>query len=118
MPPYFSADYPLASKYGGLGYQIAHELAHSFGSTFSILSISCLDKFGIQFSGTGSLQALLSGKPLTDFNKMTDCLTKQYKDICPLTRGDYQPNCVDEVRTLNENIADNAGGSFRRCYFI
>ncbi|KAI6174597.1 hypothetical protein M3Y97_01008200 [Aphelenchoides bicaudatus] len=95
--PYFGTDHPLATNYGGLGYLIAHALTHSF------------DKFGIQFNDTGSLQVLLDPSAQTQFDAIATCLINQYNKTCPLAPGDYQPNCLDGARTLNENIADNAG---------
>ncbi|KAI6174695.1 NEPrilysin metallopeptidase family [Aphelenchoides bicaudatus] len=94
--PYFSDSYPLASNYGGLGYLIAHELAHSF------------DKLGIQFDALGKLQALLDTTTQAKFDGIATCLSGQYNTTCPLGAS-YAPNCLDGVRRMDENIADNAG---------
>lgn len=100
MKPLFSPDYPLASNYGGLGYLIARELAHSF------------DKFGIEFDKNGNLNDnFLDANTKKSFDAITSCLINQYNGICPLPDGAYSPNCLDGTQSLNENIADNAGNN-------
>jgi predicted metalloendopeptidase len=96
--PLFDPAYPLASNYGGLGYLVAHSLAHS------------LDQFGIEFDDTGNLKDLVDDpSSLANFTAMSTCLITQYSKFCPLPDGDYSPNCLDGKKSLAESIADNAG---------
>lgn len=95
LPPFYHFDYPLAKKYGTLGWIIAHELMHAF------------DSFWLLDEEVGGLKYThwLYNDTLKMFHDKNHCLVKQYSKFC------YQDlkECVRGRKTINDNIADVNG---------
>jgi predicted metalloendopeptidase len=92
VPPFYNPKYPLAVKYGGLGYIIGHELVHGFG----------ID--GIKEIPDDAKTWLKDGA-LKTFQKKMDCIQKQYSSFC----FKDQKKCVNGRTTIEENLADIDG---------
>lgn len=90
--PFFDASVNDAVNYGGIGMVIGHEISHAF------------DDQGSQYDGDGRLRDWWTPEDHTRFAALTQPLVDEYNRFMPL-RGRQ----VDGARTLNENIADNAG---------
>lgn len=93
-PSFFSPDYPPAMNYGGVGFVIAHELAHGFGHV------------GRFFDATGTYGELWSRKINRAFDRRAQCLTRQYARYETVPGLKFK---VNGKRTLEENQADNNG---------
>ncbi|MBC7928807.1 MAG: M13 family metallopeptidase [Bryobacteraceae bacterium] len=92
QPPFFDVKIDDAVNFGAIGAVIGHELTHGF------------DDEGSQFDAKGNLDNWWTEKDLTEFQKRTECINKQYSAY----------TAVDEVKlngklTLGENTADNGG---------
>ncbi|GMS95257.1 hypothetical protein PENTCL1PPCAC_17432, partial [Pristionchus entomophagus] len=94
--PFFDVNYPAGLNYGGIGVVAGHELTHGF------------DDEGVQWDFDGTLNSWMDDASQDGFNKMADCVIKEYDQFCPLPE-DRKPRCTDGVRTQGENIADNGG---------
>jgi predicted metalloendopeptidase len=92
QPPFFDADVDDAANYGGIGMVIGHELSHAF------------DSQGSQYDGDGKLRDWWTADDHSRFDALTQPLIDEYDHFMPL-RGRQ----INGRRTLNENIADNAG---------
>jgi predicted metalloendopeptidase len=91
QPTYFSADYPMAMNYGGIGVIAGHELSHGF------------DDQGRQYDDTGKLTTWWTNASIANFKTHAQCYIDQY-DKFPV----YDIH-VHGDQTLGENIADNSG---------
>ena len=74
-----------------------HELTHGF------------DDQGVQWNGTGILNPWMDQSSTNGFQRMADCVIREYSGFCPLNASQYTPNCVNGALTQGENIADNGG---------
>jgi predicted metalloendopeptidase len=92
QPPFFDAGVDDAANYGGIGMVIGHELSHAF------------DDQGSQYDGDGKLRDWWTTEDHSRFDALTQPLIDEYDHFMPL-RGRQ----INGKRTLNENIADNAG---------
>lgn len=93
LPPFYHLHYPLAKKYGTLGWIIAHELMHAFDS-----------KWLLQEEVTG-VKHWLNNDTLKLFADKNHCLVKQYSKFCYIDLK----QCVRGRLTINDNIADVNG---------
>lgn len=89
--PMFSASYPDAANYGGIGMVEGHELTHGF------------DDQGAQYDGHGKLVNWWTPASAAAFKTRTDCLVNQYEQF------KVNGEAVNGTLTLGENIADNGG---------
>ena len=93
--PFFSASYPDAVNYGGLGMIVGHELSHGW------------DDEGRQYDGTGRLSSWWTERSAERFKEKAECFAEQYGNISVATsKGREQ---INGRLTLGENIADNVG---------
>ncbi|XP_022209446.2 neprilysin-1 [Drosophila obscura] len=89
---YFWDDvYPAALKYGTLGFDLAHEIAHAF------------DDSNLLFDGRGNLRDSWSSEAKTSFHLLKQCLVDQFGE---LRFGNQK---LPRRETQGENIADNVG---------
>ncbi|XP_033241600.1 neprilysin-1 [Drosophila pseudoobscura] len=89
---YFWDDvYPAALKYGTLGFDLAHEIAHAF------------DDSNLLFDGKGNLRDSWSSDAKTSFKLLKQCLVDQFSE---LRFGNQK---LPRRETQGENIADNVG---------
>jgi len=95
--PYFDANWPASLNYGGLGLVAGHELTHGF------------DDEGVQWDGIGLLDTWMDNSSQIAFQRMADCVVREYGTFCPLDASQYTPNCINGQQTQGENIADNGG---------
>ena len=93
--PFFSASYPDAVNFGGLGMIVGHELSHGF------------DDEGRQYDADGRLRGWWTEQSAARFKKRADCYAAQYSSISVPTSEGREP--INGRLTLGENIADNAG---------
>jgi predicted metalloendopeptidase len=91
-PPFYYKNYNDASRMGGLGMIIGHELAHAFDST------------GAMFDSQGVLRDWWSDDDLHAYDKRVDCFIADYERN-PTALG----NWLDGTSTVNENMADTLG---------
>ncbi len=92
QPPFYSNSLTLATNYGGIGMVMGHETTHGF------------DDEGRQFDKDGNLKDWWTAASSAEFEKRTECVTKQFDDY--LVLGDQH---VNGKLTLGENIADLGG---------
>jgi len=90
--PFFDAAVDDAANYGGIGMVIGHEISHAF------------DDQGARYDADGKLRDWWTAEDHARFAARTRPLIAEYDGFVPL-RGRQ----VNGERTLNENIADNAG---------
>lgn len=83
---YFNIDFPVSAQFGALGSIIGHEIGHGF------------DVYNIDFDIEGKKRPWMDKQSKVGFNKMADCLAKQYRkfNVFPLA-------------SQGENMAENAG---------
>lgn len=92
QPPYFSADFPMAMNFGGIGMVMGHELTHGF------------DDQGRKFDGTGVLREWWDPSATAKFAERARCVEDLYGRI------EVLPGIkLNGPLTLGENIADFGG---------
>jgi endothelin-converting enzyme/putative endopeptidase len=92
QPPFFSADYPMAMNFGGIGMVMGHELTHGF------------DDSGRKFDGEGRLAEWWNATAVTKFEERAQCVDDLYSGY------EVQPGLtLNGKLTLGENIADFGG---------
>ena len=92
QPPYFSADFPMAMNFGGIGMVMGHELTHGF------------DDQGRKFDAKGVLREWWEPSASTKFNERAQCVETLYANI------EVLPGVkLNGKLTLGENIADFGG---------
>jgi putative endopeptidase len=92
QPPYFSADFPMAMNFGGIGMVMGHELTHGF------------DDQGRKFDAKGVLREWWEPSASTKFNERAQCVETLYAKI------EVLPGVkLNGKLTLGENIADFGG---------
>jgi predicted metalloendopeptidase len=91
-PPFFDPGVDDAANYGGIGMVIGHEISHAF------------DDQGSQYDSDGRLRDWWTPDDHGRFAEVTRPLVAEYDHFMPM-RGRQ----INGTRTLNENIADNAG---------
>ncbi|TGO06008.1 Metallopeptidase [Serinibacter arcticus] len=93
--PFFDADAPDASNYGGIGAVIGHEIGHGF------------DDQGSRYDGAGRLSDWWTEQDRTEFEKRTAALIAQYDALSPAQlNGSHH---VNGGLTIGENIGDLGG---------
>ncbi len=92
QPPYFSADYPMAMNFGGIGMVMGHELTHGFDDT------------GRKFDATGVLREWWEPSASQKFEERAQCVEKLYDGVEPIPGVK-----LNGKLTLGENIADFGG---------
>jgi putative endopeptidase len=92
QPPFFDADAPAASNYGGIGSVIGHEISHSFDSS------------GALFDSKGALRNWWTPEDMKHFEESTGKLVEQYNSYKP-----FPDLAINGRLTLAENVADVAG---------
>ncbi|HEY8379531.1 MAG TPA: M13 family metallopeptidase, partial [Nannocystis sp.] len=92
QPPYFSADFPMAINFGGIGMVMGHELSHGF------------DDQGRKFDKDGVLREWWDPGVAARFDARAKCIETTYSNIevLPAVR-------LNGKLTLGENIADFGG---------
>lgn len=92
QPPYFSADFPMAMNFGGIGMVMGHELSHGF------------DDQGRKFDKDGVLREWWDPSVAGRFESRAQCIERTYSEIevIPGVR-------LNGKLTLGENIADFGG---------
>ena len=93
--PFFSASYPDAVNFGGLGMIVGHELSHGF------------DDEGRRYDTLGELRGWWTDQSGARFKEKADCFAEQYGNMTVDTSSG--PERINGRLTLGENIADNAG---------
>ncbi|KAG0207263.1 hypothetical protein BGX28_001482 [Mortierella sp. GBA30] len=83
-------------SYGMLGTIIGHELGHAF------------DTQGRRFDANGILRDWWTNSSLTGFESRAYCFVEQYSTFT-VKGPDGKYHSVNGIKTLGENIADNAG---------
>ena len=92
QPPFFSASFPTAMNYGGMGMIMGHEVTHGF------------DDEGRKFAADGSLKEWWAEEVSTAFEERAQCVNDLYSTY------EVQPGLtVNGSLTLGENIADLGG---------
>ena len=92
QPPYFSADFPMAMNFGGIGMVMGHELTHGF------------DDQGRKFDGRGVLREWWDPSASAKFQERAQCVETLYGGI------EVLPGVkLNGKLTLGENIADFGG---------
>ena len=92
QPPFFSADYPMAMNFGGIGMVMGHELTHGF------------DDNGRKFDGDGRLTEWWGADAVSRFEERAACVEELYSGY------EVQPGVnLNGKLTLGENIADFGG---------
>jgi putative endopeptidase len=92
QPPYFSADFPMAMNFGGIGMVMGHELTHGF------------DDQGRKFDATGVLREWWEPSASAKFQERAQCVETLYGGIEALPGVK-----LNGKLTLGENIADFGG---------
>lgn len=92
QPPFYSNKADSAVNYGGIGAVVGHELTHGF------------DDEGRQFDANGNLRDWWQKQDEEAFNKLADCVVKEYSSFEPLPGIN-----INGKLTLGENTADNGG---------
>jgi len=92
LPPFYHLKYPLAIKYGYLGFVLGHELMHAFDAD-NINQRPHPEK------------EWLDQNVAFEFKKRANCLVRQYAKHCFESQGE----CLSGEKTLSENIADIDG---------
>uniref|UniRef100_H2ZNA2 Peptidase M13 C-terminal domain-containing protein n=1 Tax=Ciona savignyi TaxID=51511 RepID=H2ZNA2_CIOSA len=92
-PFYWGDKFPESFQFGAIGSILGHELTHGF------------DNSGRQFDIHGVMRNWWTNGSLTEFNRRTKCMEKQYSDIYWPLAGKH----LDGKKLLSENIADNGG---------
>jgi len=92
QPPFFSADFPMAMNYGGIGMVMGHELTHGF------------DDSGRKFDGHGKMVEWWPADVSERFEERAQCVADQYSGYS-VAEGLN----VNGQLTLGENIADIGG---------
>jgi putative endopeptidase len=90
--PFFDAAVDDAANYGGVGMVMGHEISHAF------------DDQGSHYDGDGKLRDWWTPEDHARYAARTRPLIAEYERFMPL-RGRQ----INGQRTLDENIADNAG---------
>ncbi len=92
QPPFFSAEYPMAMNFGGIGMVMGHELTHGF------------DDQGRKFDGQGRLTQWWNEAAVTKFEERAQCVDALYSsyEVLPGVK-------LNGKLTLGENIADLGG---------
>ncbi len=92
QPPYFSADFPMAMNFGGIGMVMGHELTHGF------------DDQGRKFDATGVLREWWEPSASAKFQERAQCVEDLYGriEVLPGVK-------LNGKLTLGENIADFGG---------
>lgn len=89
---YFWDDvYPVALKYGTLGFILSHEMAHGF------------DDLSRLYNSKGNVEDTWSSQAKVGFNLAKDCLVEQFSGIR------YNRMRLPKLESQGENIADNVG---------
>ncbi|KAH8346860.1 hypothetical protein KR059_001074 [Drosophila kikkawai] len=89
---YFWDDvYPVALKYGTLGFILSHEMAHGF------------DDLSRLYDSKGNLHDTWSSQATVGFNLIKDCLVEQFSEMR------YSNLRLPKMEAQGENIADNVG---------
>lgn len=92
QPPFFSAQYPMAMNFGGIGMVMGHELTHGF------------DDQGRKFDGDGRLTEWWEPDVVSRFEARAQCVQTLYDGY------EIQPGItLNGALTLGENIADLGG---------
>ncbi|MBA3546587.1 MAG: M13 family metallopeptidase, partial [Nannocystis sp.] len=92
QPPYFSADFPMAMNFGGIGMVMGHELTHGF------------DDQGRKFDARGVLREWWDPSASAKFQERAQCVETLYGGI------EVLPGVkLNGKLTLGENIADFGG---------
>ena len=92
QPPYFSAEYPMAMNFGGIGMVMGHELTHGF------------DDQGRKFDAKGVLREWWEPSASSKFTERAQCVETLYGGI------EVLPGVkLNGKLTLGENIADFGG---------
>ncbi len=92
QPPYFSADFPMAMNFGGIGMVMGHELTHGF------------DDQGRKFDAHGVLREWWEPSASAKFQERAQCVETLYGGI------EVLPGVkLNGKLTLGENIADFGG---------
>ena len=92
QPPYFSAEFPMAMNFGGIGMVMGHELTHGF------------DDQGRKFDGRGVLREWWEPSASAKFQERAQCVETLYGGI------EVLPGVkLNGKLTLGENIADFGG---------
>lgn len=92
FPPWYHPRYPLAVKYGNIGYIIGHELFHAFD-------------IGNIMEQPNNIKSWLTNCTLKQYYRKVDCLKKQYSSVC----SNDQKLCLSGAKTIRENMADLDG---------
>uniref|UniRef100_A0A914HX49 Uncharacterized protein n=1 Tax=Globodera rostochiensis TaxID=31243 RepID=A0A914HX49_GLORO len=105
--PFYKISFPKSFNFGGVGFVIAHEIAHGF------------DNRGIQIEANANISncthsqdqdtcSLMDKMSLKGFESMAKCVENLYSNkCCPIDEGELK--CAFGEQTLNENIADISG---------
>ena len=92
QPPFFSADYPMAMNFGGIGVVMGHEVTHGF------------DDSGRKFDPRGQMVEWWAPEVAERFEEAAQCVVDQYAAV------EVQPGFnINGELTLGENIADIGG---------
>jgi len=92
QPPFFSADFPMAMNFGGIGVIMGHEVTHGF------------DDSGRKFDLKGQMVEWWAPEVVERFEEAAQCVVDQYAAI------EVQPGFnINGELTLGENIADIGG---------
>ena len=91
QPPFFDANAPDETNYGGIGAVIGHEMTHGY------------DDQGARFGPTGNFENWWSEADAKGFSGLTDKLIQQFNEY------DANGTKVNGKLTLGENIADLGG---------
>ena len=92
QPPYFSADFPMAMNFGGIGMVMGHELTHGF------------DDQGRKYDAKGVLREWWDPSASEKFAGRAKCVSDLYSGI------EVLPGVkLNGLLTLGENIADFGG---------
>ncbi|MCY1062036.1 M13 family metallopeptidase [Nannocystis sp. SCPEA4] len=92
QPPYFSAEFPMAMNFGGIGMVMGHELSHGF------------DDQGRKFDKDGVLREWWDPGVAAKFETRAKCIETTYGgiEVLPAVK-------LNGKLTLGENIADFGG---------
>lgn len=88
---FFDEVYPMALKYGTVGFSLAHEMAHGF------------DDLSRTFDGQGNLRDWWERNATRQFEERKQCLVQQF------SRFSYNGQRLTKMQMQAENIADNVG---------
>lgn len=92
MPPFYQPTYPLAIRYGGLGFVFGHELGHAF------------DASNVQ-DGPSYDKPWLKRSTLDSYEKRKACVIRQYDQYCYKVNG----LCLNGTLAIGDNTADIDG---------